>query len=65
MEENFLKKSDLARSLAVKQPATEISSEESQGHIPNCMKGFDISVTRERKQRRNDNRIRFVNLAGI
>uniref|UniRef100_A0A8H7Y4J9 Uncharacterized protein n=1 Tax=Psilocybe cubensis TaxID=181762 RepID=A0A8H7Y4J9_PSICU len=54
---------DSQASRTVEQPVTEISSEKSQGHIPNCMKGFGISVTRERKQRRNDNR--FVNLAGI
>ncbi|KAH9479053.1 hypothetical protein JR316_0007629 [Psilocybe cubensis] len=47
-------------SIAPEQPAPSIS--QVQGHIPSCMGGLGVSVTRERK-RRKDRGFRFVNLA--
>uniref|UniRef100_A0A8H7XS93 Uncharacterized protein n=1 Tax=Psilocybe cubensis TaxID=181762 RepID=A0A8H7XS93_PSICU len=47
-------------SIAPEQPAP--STSQVQGHVPSCMGGLGVSVTRERK-RRKDKGFRFVNLA--
>uniref|UniRef100_A0A8H7XRC7 Uncharacterized protein n=1 Tax=Psilocybe cubensis TaxID=181762 RepID=A0A8H7XRC7_PSICU len=47
-------------SIAPEQPTP--STSQVQGHVPSCMGGLGVSVTRERK-RRKDKGFRFVNLA--
>ncbi|KAH9479054.1 hypothetical protein JR316_0007630 [Psilocybe cubensis] len=47
-------------SISPKQPAPNTS--QLQGHVPSCMGGLGVSVTRERK-RRKEKGFRFVNLA--
>ncbi|KAH9483442.1 hypothetical protein JR316_0002910 [Psilocybe cubensis] len=47
--------------IAPEQPTP--STSQIQGHIPNCMGGLGLSVTRERKRWRKDKGIRFVNLS--
>ncbi|KAH9479069.1 hypothetical protein JR316_0007646 [Psilocybe cubensis] len=47
-------------SIVPEQPAP--STSQVQGHIPSCMGGLGVSVTRERK-RRKEKGFRFVNLA--
>ncbi|KAH9479068.1 hypothetical protein JR316_0007645 [Psilocybe cubensis] len=47
-------------SIVPEQPAP--STSQVQGHVPSCMGGLGVSVTRERK-RRKEKGFRFVNLA--